>query len=236
LWYYKIFTPYKASSPKSQPSGLIVLIHGLRGSREIWHTQLNLLKSYNYDIYVPIVPHQGLCSLQEASTPILDYIINYINIHPRIPICILGVSNGGRIALYLDLQLRSKFPKTPVFISNIASPHNGSSRMNLLIKLHLANFFYPQILQEELLPNSETNMKLMLNIQSPTKAPRQYEFYGTTTDLHIPELESTLPQIPNHNTTHYVLYGHSHNSIVHAAAENQIRNCVQWISKYNRKD
>jgi hypothetical protein len=222
---------------KKDSQGLVVLIHGLRNSPAAWNTQLSYLRKYHQiDVFAPTVPHKGMCSLEEAAMPILPKVLDYVEKHPGKPVCLLGVSNGGRIVLWLDPQLRQKAPNTPVKISNIAGVHFGSRRMNLLENIGLAKRFYPEALRQELQYGSSKAKELLQQVASslPDRcAPRNYEFYATTEDLSVPDLDSTLPQI-NKGESHHVVHGHSHDSIVGAVAERQINSCVQWMKGFQQ--
>jgi len=219
---------------KQNSQGLVVLLHGLRNDPAAWFSQLSLLKEHAaIDVFAPIVPHRGLCSLEEASSPILPAIEDFAQKNPGKPICLLGVSNGSRITTWLETRLRQTRPAAPVLVSTIAGVHLGSSRMNLLDKLHLASYFYPSVLGNELRYNSDTARKLLEEVRAPLPfscAPRSYEFYATTDDVSVPDLDSSLPQIGKGEEC-YILHGQSHDSIVTAVADKQIGTCVDWIRR-----
>jgi len=216
----------------SNSQGLVVLLHGLRNDPAAWYSQLSLLKrEKDIDVFAPVVPERGMCSLDEAATPVLPTLLDYIEKNPEKPVCILGVSNGSRVATWLETKLRAREPCTPIMVSTIAGVHLGSSRMDLLIRLGLARYFYPSSLQEELKYKSETAINLLNQVRHPLLdncAPRKYEFYATTEDLSVPDLDSSLPEIGKGEHCH-VVHGQSHDSIVQAVALKQISSCLAWI-------
>ncbi len=219
---------------KSDSQGLVVLLHGLRNAPAAWYAQLRILKQHErIDVFAPTVPKRGMCSLEEAASPILPTLLDYVGKNPGKPLCILGVSNGSRIAAWLEIQLRGCASQTPVRVSTIAGVHLGSRRMNLLEKLGLAKWFYPDVLREELKYGSAKARELLGRLASPLPAgcaARDYEFFASTDDLSVPDLDSSLPTL-NKGERSYIVHGHSHDSIVTAVAERQIASCVRWITR-----
>ncbi len=215
---------------KDKSQGLVVLVHGLRNTPAAWHSQLSLLDRHPIDVFAPFVHERGMCSLEEAAAPLLPILENYTKNNLGKPLCLLGTSNGGRIVAWLETELRRIAPATPVKVSTIAGVHLGSSRMNLLKDLGLAKYFYPSALQEELPYNSGKAQELLNRIKAPLPegCKRSYEFYATTEDLSIPNLDSSLPKLNRGESVH-VVHGHSHSSIVTAVAEKQISSCLGWI-------
>lgn len=220
-----------AHHPESR--GLIVLLHGLQSSPAIWSTQLALLNQQRVDIFAPDVPEKGMCSLEDAAQPIYPLIRNYAAQNPQKRIALLGVSNGSRIATWLETHLRQDAPQSAVMVSTIAGVHLGSSRMNLLDKFRIARRFYPAALGDELKYGSPFARELLDKVIAPLPAgcaPRSYEFYATTDDLSVPDLDSSLPLL-NKGERYRVIHGHSHDSIVAAVADEQIHSCLEWVQR-----
>jgi hypothetical protein len=222
---------------KTNSQCLYVLIHGLRGHPSIWNRQLDKLEAAHPDgdIFVPFVPKSGNCSLEEAGQPIFNHILGYLQKHPSNPVCLLGVSNGGRIATWIEYQLREASPQTAVKISTIAAVHFGSRMIN-----HLASFKFlnsligTETLREELAFGSQRARLLLDCIRKACTAKRSYDFFATTEDFHVPDLGSSLP-ILNKGEQRFVIHGYGHNSIVFAVADEQITSCQQWIQEHQGK-
>lgn len=237
-WHSRADRPFKDKKIewKSDSEGLVVLVHGLGNSSSSWYSQLSLLTQYEtIDVFAPELFKRGLCSLEEAASPLLPTLLDYIQKNPGRPLCLVGTSNGGRVTAWLETQLRQMSPQTPVKVSNVAGVHLGSQRMNLVEKLSVGKWIYPEALRQELQYSSAKAKELMDLINTPLPAncaQRTYEFYASTEDLTIPDLDSTLPQI-SHNKTYYIIHGESHSSIVTAVAEMQIKSCHQWISQFS---
>lgn len=239
LYHRLTITPHPCGQKmqwKEGSQGLVALFHGLRTHPAAWSAQLSLLKNHNkVDVFAPLVPQKGMCSLNDAATPILPTLLDYAEKNPGKPICLIGASNGGRIAAELEIRMREKSPQTPIKISTIAGVHFGSQRMNLLEKIGLAKWFYPLALRQELQYGSDTAKSLVNRLKAPLPtgcAPRSHEFYATTEDLSIPDLDSCLPPIPG--AKFHILHGHSHDSIVTEVAQHQINSCTKWIGSFDK--
>lgn len=236
--YHRISSPLPPSidreiieKPGSQ--GLVVLLHGLYASPGAWFPHLDLLKDKpGIDVFAPAVPKLGVCSLEEAGRPLLAVIENYAKKYPGKPICLLGISNGSRIATWLETQLRQSAPQSAALVSTIAGVHRGSSRIDLLDSFHVPDYFYPRIVRQELCDDSQTSQRLLDKVRAPLPAgcsSRFYVFYASTEDLLVPNLASSLPQI-GENEECIVLHGEGHGSILWTVAEEQIEHCQEWIS------
>lgn len=239
LYYRFISSPPQLSSRNGEwnadSRGLMVFVHGLRNDPAAWFSQLSHMEdSTSIDIYAPVVPKRGLCSLEEAATPLLPKIQSYIEANPGKPICLLGTSNGGRIVTWLETELRQISPETPVKVSSVAGVHLGSSRMDLFDSMGLAKFFYPNDLRVELKLGSIKANQLLDRIKAPLPpncAPRSYEFYASREDLTIPDLSSTLPEL-NIGEQCHIVHGVGHSSIVSAVAKRQMDSCLKWIDSF----
>lgn len=214
--------------------GLIVLLHGLRNNPAAWYAQRSLLcNERKIDVFFPVVPKRGICSLDEAAQPVFSTLLDYVRKHPRKPVCLLGVSNGSRIATCLETRLRECSVSTPVMVSTIAGVHLGTSRMDLLEKYSLTRHLYPEVVRQELKYCSPKAIDLLNQLRkrlSSYCAQRKYMFYASTEDLVVPDLDSSLPHIGKGERC-YVVHGHSHDSIVSAVARHQISSCLKWMEK-----
>lgn len=222
----------RAIKAKENSRGLVVLVHGLISTPSTWFHQLKLLEQHEeIDVFAPVVPKRGVCALRDAAEPILSSILSYIDTYPEKPISLLGVSNGSRIATWLEVQLRERAPRTPVMVSTIAGVHLGSSKVDLLEKLGIGNWILNPTVIEELKYQSKTAQNLLNQVAAPLPtncAAREYEFYATLDDTFVPNLDSSLPTIYKNERT-YLLHGESHESIVGAVAKVQIDSCFRWI-------
>lgn len=237
-----IFSPFyfhrcdKEIQWKTVSEGLYVLIHGLKGHPSIWNSHLReLAKRPKVDIFVPYVPHAGNCTLEEAGKPILKQVLDYLKHHPQHPICLIGFSNGSRIATWLETQLRQVARGTAVKISTIAGVHFGSPLINRFERYQVARFIFHSAIRKELTFGSQKAQELLKNVLAklPPDTERSYDFFATTEDLVVPSLGSSLPRL-GLGEKHYVVQGFGHMSIVSRISVQQIRLCHDWMEKQQR--
>ncbi len=103
--------------------------------------------------------------------------------------------------------------------------------MDLLENWGIGCYFYPEAIRRELKYDSPTARELLDRVRAPLPkgcAPRNYEFYASTDDLAVPDLDSSLPRLDKGEST-VVVHGENHDSIISAVAEKQIRSCHDWM-------
>lgn len=219
---------------KESSKGLVVLIHGLHNRPAHFFKQIELLrKEKDLDVYAPNVVKRGACTLDEAVEPIFKKVIEYIHKHPGKPICLLGISNGARITTEMETKLRCQARFTPVKVSNISGAHFGSSFLSLGNWLKLSPLVVNRAVRDELSYGSDRAKELITEAQKPLpwlRGARKYEYFASTEDFVISDLNSSLPKLQKKAKFH-VLHGHSHNSIVAAVAKKQVASCVKWMGK-----
>lgn len=219
---------------KTNSQGLIVLLNGLSGHPGDLTDHSNDLKHHNtIDLFVPPIPKKGYCTLKEATQPLFKQILDYARLHPTRPICLIGFSNGGRLATDIDLMLRKESPTTPVKVSTVAAVHYGSSMINHLNRLYLANLIVTKPITEELAFGSQQAQNILKELSEPLQPGmvRDYEFIATTEDTLVP-LTSSLPQI-GHGAKHIVMHGHAHCHLIKAAWPTQKASCFSFIKSTN---
>jgi pimeloyl-ACP methyl ester carboxylesterase len=216
---------------KANSGGLYVLIHGLHGRPNAWDPQLSLLKAEqpDHDVCVPRVPHRGDCPISDSVAPILGMIEDYIENHPSRPICLLGVSNGGRIAMEMALRLRDR--PTSIKVSIVAGAVMGTMRINVLRLLSLDRYFCSKVVAEDLTYDSADARARIDRARQPLPdgVERDYEFYSSTEDSQIRPYNAALP-ILNQGEQHYTVYGSNHGGIVSEVCREQITRCMEWMN------
>jgi hypothetical protein len=217
--------------------GLYVAIHGLNGRPNIWHHQLAILQKHqsDFEIRVPYVPQKGNCFLDMAVAPIEAMVRDYINQHPGQPVCLMGVSNGARIALELEVRLRNT--NAPIKISSVAGALFGTMQINLLHMLGLATFLYKPVLVNEMFYLSHTSFRLFNRVAEalPQNAERAYEFYASPDDFQIKPYTGSLPVLSGKDVKYFLVPGENHNSIVARVCSIQIQSCINWMQTRDRK-
>jgi len=228
--------PYTSSSTfTSEKEGLIVYIHGLGSDPKIgqhlYAPEIEKQATNKYDIWVPNVVKKGNCSLEEAATPILERVRKYIEENPGKPVQLIGHSNGGRIAGYIDAHTRDL--NVNMRVTGIAGVFGGTNIVTLGKVLGLANLFISKTLSNELKTNSRVSKQLIRDMSEKVeKGSRTYTFYTTIDDIAIPNYNSCLPKI-NQNEEHVTKAGCSHNSIQTAVLKEEVRKVVDFMRTFS---
>lgn len=216
---------------KKESKGLVVFIHGLGGDPSNWTSHIDLVKhDKQLDVFIPYVPKRGFCTVEHAAQPTLERIKHYAKANPTMPICLIGHSNGGRIASYLDREMQKDdiTSKTPVKVSTIGAIHFGSSMFSHINKFGLLNFFFTKELVSEFEFGSTKAHAILGDLAKPnTEAIRDYEFFASTEDQLVP-LQSSTP-ILGKNEKHRVYSGHGHVSLVDHVRHVQMSSCLTWM-------
>ena len=210
--------------------GLYVFISGLK-SHPIWaegHRSRLEREQPNMEVRIPSIPHNGDCSLEEAAQPIVEMIRDYIQQNPGKPICLIGTSNGGRIAAKVETALRGE--GAPIRVSALAGVFFGSQRMDRLAHWHIADYLFNPAVVQELQTGSEVSIALIEAMRAETEDPRAYEFFASANDEFIPNFSSCLP-IFGRGETFRVVEGENHFSITHSARREQLNNARRWMEE-----
>lgn len=225
---------------RAESEGLYVLIHGLNGHPVIWQSHVDQLKNdQKKDLFVPYVRLKGNGPLEEVADPLLKVIEEYALNHPKKPVCLIGVSNGGRICAWLETQLRSSAPSTPVRVSTIAAVLFGTSRMDLIKRCHqFTNWSlgYNLSVVNDLCLGSEKAKEILKNVSLPLAEGviRDFEFFASTEDSQVPEIFSSMPTLGNDlKVVNHLVHGYDHNGIVAGVSVNQIQSCKEWMNKFS---
>lgn len=224
---------------KVESKGLYVLVHGLNGHPVIWQSHIDQLKNdQEIDLFVPYVPMKGNGPFEEIASPILNTIQDYTSKYPTKPICLIGVSNGGRICTWLETRLRSSAPSTPVRVSTIAAVHFGSSRMDLVNLCHqwtnLSLGYHPAVVKD-LCFGSEKAKEILNEVAKPLSegTVRAFECFASTEDSQVPELFSSLLKLESHEVVEHIVHGYDHNGIVSGVSDDQIKSCNAWMNNFS---
>ncbi len=221
---------------KAESQGLYVLVHGLKSHPAVWdeHRDKILREQPNHDLFIPYVPHNGNCSVEDATNPILEKVVDYAKKFPNNPICLLGTSNGGRIVHKLDNQLRALAPASRVMVSTIAGVHFGSTKMTAIHNSSFLKFFWGirKTLSEELSFGSQKAREILDAMQQPLQegTKRKYAFYGTTEDSLAIPLNTVFPKVGVDKEVSYLLvYGYGHCSLISRVCEDQLDRAKEWM-------
>jgi hypothetical protein len=179
---------------------------------------------------VPYVPHRGNCSLKEAAEPILAMVEDYIEKNPGKPVILIGTSNGGRIAAYIETKLRHL--NVAIRVAGIAGAFFGSTQMNLLKTLGIAPLFLKSVVIEELEAASLTARQLIEEMRRPVVVgKRSYEFYATANDLYIPNFSFCFPKLAG--AKYHLLKGYDHVSLAGRVCRQELKRSFAWMDGLN---
>lgn len=214
--------------------GLVVFIHGLNSTpelgRNLYKKEIENQARGEFEVWVPSIPKQGNCSLEEAAKPILEMVEKYIETNPGKPVQLIGHSNGGRIAAYIETHLRDK--EVAIRMTGIAGVFFGSEVINLYKKTGAAHLFLSHHILKDLQTNSQKSKQLINDMRKEvTIGSREYTFYTTVNDLAIPNFTSCLPNIEQ-NEKCYVLIGCGHSDIQEVVYKREIKKVIDFLRKY----
>lgn len=230
--YPKDSLPWNQSG---ESQGLYLFIHGLKGSPTHWNEYCKEIRQNDPEahIFVPQVPLEGNCDLETAAKPILDVLEDYLKKFPGKPVALVGTSNGGRIAEYIESRVNPELlGVSHLSVVSLAGVHYGTKLMDQVKKMGL--LFLTGVnkkLADEFLYGSgpaKQNLTLWQNRQGiwarQNRAVRHL-FCATTEDEQVRGNESSLPYHNASLCAYKVVHGHSHTSIVDG-----VRNDVmEWL-------
>ena len=138
---------------KTDSQGLYLFIHGLRGTPSAWNEYLNKVSQDQpeMDCLAPHVPLGGNCPLEDAAEPLLAVVSNYAQKHPGKPIVLVGTSNGGRIAMYIENNLPVEELKgAKLSLVSIAGVHYGTQLVSRLVwwRLLWVTTLHPKVTED----------------------------------------------------------------------------------------
>lgn len=214
---------------KESNTGLFLFITGLKG-HPVWAAPyLEQIKNDrpNVEVRIPFIPHGGNCNLDEATLPILGMVKDYIEKHPGKPICIIGTSNGARIAAKIETLLRSE--NVSIRVTGIAGVFFGTEMMEVLKQINIASIALHPDVVADLSVNSETSRNLIDAMREPEHlGERAYEFYAASNDLHIPNFSSCLPLL-GRGERHHLLRGWDHMNITEGVRPRELQRAYAWM-------
>lgn len=228
---------------KVNSQGLYVLLHGLKGHPAMWTNYIAEFsedqRTKNVDLFVPYVPKAGNCGLEEALQPIRKLIFDYATNNPGKPICLIGVSNGGRMADVIETEMRVQHPTTPMKILTMAAVHFGSSFLMKILDCGFTRWWtqlHEDIRQELPLGSQKAQEIIKAVIQPcPPNVTRDYEFFAATEDAVVPDLGSSLPVLGK-SERHRIVHGYGHSSIVDGVREKVLKSCRTWMQQHGVVD
>lgn len=218
---------------KDSSKGLCVFIHGMNAHPSVWDAHLEQLEDHEaIDTLTPFVPEKGQTTLKEAAGPIIEKIKDYAEKNPGKPIYLSGHSNGGRICLYIEQQLRKMEPPPSVKMSLIATPLLGTKvgLKTKTAKKKLAN--YHEAPRRAFRYGSPDAKKLLDKTnqgrQGDNSNPAAIKVFASPDDLHV-NFESSTAQIAG--AEYIAVPRQLHHPIVDEVAVYAMSEAVAWMEK-----
>lgn len=215
---------------KEDSEGLYLLCHGLGSHPKAWDPVIHQLKQKHAtaDIVAPFIKDGGNCSNHEAAEPVLRLAQQYLKKHPQKPICIVGYSNGARIAAYLEARIPNE---TPVKVCSVAGPFFGAKIVESVKKFALLRKAYSQELLNELTPGSDIAHSLIMSMKRENSPNRWYSFFASKDDTVV-DHETSKPVLDlgkGEKVFHYERTGHC--SIVRVASKDIAKDTTDWMKE-----
>lgn len=204
-----LFTPGIGSNEPLQAKKLIVLVHGLKGSRN-WHGHTQELSKRGWDVYFPAILNGGDCSVADAATPLASELQAMLNGGAYSRVCLIGASNGTRIVHEVNAMVAWPLGVERRLIS-IAGFFNGIpwiARGSFSSVLRLT-------LSKELVDEFESAHPVALEILCPDITL----YIAASHDTRFIPNASSIPEGARH---FYVAEGEGHISVHHATLPQQL--------------
>jgi pimeloyl-ACP methyl ester carboxylesterase len=216
-------------------AALVVLVHGLNGCPADLELQATRFADLKCKVYTPTVPNGGNGSLAQSADTILARVLEHVDAKGRAAsIALVGLSNGGRIAAWIEVCLRRLRPRTPVILSTLATPFEGTVVLNVFGNAAVALGLYNRRIVADLKRESVASHELLAALRGPgCPGPRAYEFYAAEYDGLVRPVQSALPRIGKGERLVHVA-GHCHSSIALHVVDDQTERCMAFLQRHAR--
>lgn len=209
------------------------MLHGLDGHPVHFRTHAQRLAAVDgLECWIPTVYQHGNCSLEEATAPLWARLQAFVARHGRdVPIVLVGVSNGGRIAANLEVHMR-RHCANPVLLSTVATPYNGTKMLSWFGKAAKALGVWGRTIVNELSHKSPTCFDLVKEMRVvPTAADREYVFYAARHDWMVVPADSAHPVL-GRDEEHVWLERDGHLSSIYTVSEQQCDRILRFIDRH----
>ncbi|WP_420422605.1 esterase/lipase family protein [Simkania sp.] len=222
---------------KEKSTGLYVFIHGIHGHPSCWNAYKKAIEAHdpNADVCLIKVNNGGDCSLEEATTPILNLLKNYTTKYRDKPIALVGTSRGGPIVASLELKMRKLAQKPKVYVGTIAGAHHGSLMMTLLKMTGCAHLWFSPEVIEELSYKSDCSKELLEQQQKKLTTKRKFRSYCTTEEFQIQPCISAFSRLVIETSSksiakeRFYVHGSGHLSIVDRVQTHLLNDLFEWM-------
>lgn len=214
---------------------LVVLLHGIYGHVFTMHRLFTDIRKLGINVCAPRMASCNL-SAEACADIILPIITRYVNSHDNASVILVGLSNGGRVACFVEHAMRQACPRTPVLLMSVAGAVTGT----VVIDDNIGACLIDRSVRQQLGYRSRESLDLIERLREPLPrgVVRHHIFYATCQDQLVRPIESALPDI-RQNEQHFLLDGCGHLSImdvVHNHVMLMIQSFIFDLFTYDRKD
>lgn len=218
---------------------LYVMLHGMNSSSGQFQLHMNEVEKYNLDhdnaisIFAPEILQKGFVKLDLAGDDVFLKLDPYIEHIMNNNICIFlnGISNGGRIALYIFNRIMEKYNYKNIFVTNLGSPIIGTRMADVLLVSRLqvfSNYNNKEDVLEELKINNKTATTLLRKCESYPNFKTNTKFYFAKYDAIVNSKEYTN-YYDNENVK--VENDVGHNGLIEKCHKEQFEWCIEKIER-----
>jgi hypothetical protein len=221
-------------------SAVMIMLSGMNSCSGQYLIHIDHVNEYNKNndnqikMFIPEVLDNGRNNLDKCGDKVFNSISEHLDqiIEKKINIFIIGISNGGRVGLYLYDKIMSKYDYDRLYISTLGSPLKGTylaniAKMSRLIWLtHYRNV--PYVL-DEISYHSDTAMNLVEKCKKYKSFKTNTRFYVSKNDVMIFPYSCGL--IEEHNNV--IVEGIGHNGLVIYCHNDQLTWCYETIKANN---
>lgn len=215
-FYVEPENPYENFPDLSNSDKLVIGLHGLNGQPSQFRFHAEKLEGQDIKIWLPPIFKKGMASPEECG----DILLDQMNLHPDLKVVLVGISNGGRIAMYLYSKIKDQVKD--IYLTGIGSPILGTKTADLMLKTKLywlSNYSWDVL--SEIRYGSETNQRLVRSCEEDENFKNKTLFYVSSNDWVVYPI--TCGFLEGHN--YKVMEGVGHNFLVITVVDDQ----VNWI-------
>jgi len=224
---YNVKSSY-TSFPKitTETRALIVFLHGMNSDPKQFIDHFSLYESNkHFALYSPHIYMKGMSSLEQCGESILTSVPANIKNY-NIKLIIIGISNGGRLGLWLYPKLRSLFSQ--VYLTTLGSPLKGTYMANLLLDYKLYYFLHYRNhidVLKQLRNDSKVSQLLLPECQLDSQFNKNIMTYASKTDILIQPYTNAIVTEGQHK----IISGYGHNSMVYHLMRDQYKWCMKCV-------
>lgn len=212
---------------------VIIMIHGMNSSSGQFQLHINEIEKYNnvhnhsIKMFIPEVINKGMNKLQDCGDDIYSKISSHLDVihKQKIPVILIGISNGGRVTLYLYSRIMDNNPQLNLYITTLGSPIKGTYLANIALNSGLYRLTKyarnPDVLSD-LMYDSELSKQLIQKCEKYSDFKSRTRFYISKQDFLV--FPYTCGILDNHDNQ--IVDGVGHDGLVMYFYKDQVMWCI----------